>query len=128
MSSNSVFVYIARPTTKVRLRGLFDGGPLKQLLERPGALRDTGWTMETLDHAKIIRGEYLEVALGDRLTVQLYEDGMLLAKAKADADFLAWGSGRLNVEDKPRMNPLALVEFTHSFVNVYRRVLEHCDP
>jgi hypothetical protein len=129
MANPAVFVYIARPDTRVRVKNLFDAGSVKALLENPGSLRYAGWDLETRDTARIVKGEYLEVSLGDLKTIQLYEDGMLLARAKADEEFLAWGSrSGEGFEKRPRMNPLALVEVTYSFVDLYRRVLEHCDP
>lgn len=129
MSDTPIFVFTARPTSRVRLRGIFEQGPLKELIERPGTLRYAGWNMETQEQSRIIKGEYLEVALGDWKTIQLYEDGMLLAKVKADADFLAWGSrSDEGFEKRPRLNPLALIEFTYSFVDVFSRVLQHADP
>jgi hypothetical protein len=129
MSKVPLFVYTGRPVTKVRLRGLFERGALRELVERPGTLRYAGWNLETREQARIVKGEYLEVALGDWKTIQLYEDGMLLAKVKADADFLAWGSREgEGFEKHPRLNPLALIEFTYSFVEVFGRVLEHAEP
>jgi hypothetical protein len=129
MSKVPHFVYTARPTTRVRLKGLFEAGLLKEVLEKPQVLRANGWTMETQQEARIVKGEYLEIVLGDWKTIQLYEDGMLLAKVKADADFLAWGSrGDEGFEKHPRLNPLALIEFTYSFVDVFSRVLEHAEP
>ena len=75
------------------------------------------------------RGELLEVAAGDLKTIQLSEDGMLLVRAKADGDLLAWGRrGSEAFEQKPRLNPLAVIEFTYSFVEFYGRVLRHCQP
>lgn len=129
MSNTSIFVYTARPTTRVRLRGMFEQGPLKELIEKPGTLRHAGWNMETQEQSRIVKGEYIEVALGDWKTIQLYEDGMLLAKVKADADFLAWGSrSDEGFEKRPRLNPLALIEFTYSFVDVFSRAIQHADP
>ncbi len=128
MSDPSLFVYTARPTSRVRLRGIFEDGPLKQLVEHPGTLRYAGFNMETQEHARIVKGEYLEVALGDWKTIQLYEDGMLLAKVKADADFLSWGSrDDEGFERRPRLNPLALIEFTYSFTDVFSRAIKHAD-
>jgi hypothetical protein len=128
MSRTPVFVYTARPATKVRLRGLFEQGPLKNVVENPGTLRYAGWNMETGEHARIVKGEYLEIALGDWKTIQLYEDGMLLARVKADGDFLAWGTRTEGFENNPRLNTLAVIEFTYSFVDVFRRVLDHAEP
>ena len=129
MSKVPHFVYTARPTIRVRLKGLFETGPLKEVLEKPQVLRANGWTMETQQEARIVKGEYLEIVLGDWKTIQLYEDGMLLAKVRADADFLAWGSrGDEGFEKRPRLNPLALIEFTYSFTDVFSRVLEYAEP
>lgn len=129
MNKPPVFVYTARPSTRVRLRGLFERGPLKEAIEKPETLRYAGFNLETQEQARIVKGEYLEIALGDWKTIQLYEDGMLLAKVKADADFLAWGSrSDEGFEKRPRLNPLALIEFTYSFVDVFRHVLEHAEP
>ena len=77
MSRVPHFVYTARPATRVRLRGLFETGPLKELLEKPQILRDNGWSMETQQEARIVKGEYLEIVLGDWKTIQLYEDGTI---------------------------------------------------
>jgi hypothetical protein len=41
------------------------------LLENPGSLRYAGWDLETRDTARIVKGEYLEVSLGDLKTIQL---------------------------------------------------------
>ena len=129
MSNTPIFVYTARPTNRVRLRGIFEQGPLKELIEKPGTLRYAGCNMETQEQSRIVKGEYLEVALGDWKTIQLYEDGMLLAKVKADADFLAWGSrDDEGFEKRPRLNPLALIEFTYSFIDVFSRAMQHADP
>lgn len=129
MSKVPHFVYSARPTARTRLKGLFESGPLKNALESPQALRANGWTMETQQPARIVKGEYLEIVLGDVKTIQLFDDGMLLAKVKADEDFLAWGSrSGEGFEMRPRLNPLALVEFTYSFVDVFRHVIEYADP
>ena len=99
------------------------------VIERPRTLRDKGWGMETQQEARIVKGQYLEIVLGDWKTIQLYEDGMLLAKVRADDDFLAWGSrDGEGFEKHPRLNPLALVEFTYSFVDVFSGVIAHAEP
>ena len=72
MSKVPHFVYTARPSARVRLRGLFERGPLKELIENPGTLRYAGWNMETQQESRIVKGEYLEIVLGDWKTIQLY--------------------------------------------------------
>lgn len=128
-TNTPIFVFVARPVEKVRLAGLFDDGPVRGLLEKPGELRYAGWDMQTLDQARIVKGEYLEVKLAEYKTVQLYEDGMLFAKVSADGNFLGWaGSNDKPFVESPRLNPLALIEFTYSFVSLYSRIIEYLKP
>ncbi len=132
MSINTpVFVFAARPGEKVRVAGLFDDGPVGRLLEEPGGLRYAGWDLQTQDRARIVKGHYLEVKLADQKTIRLYEDGMLFARVPGDDSFLGWAASsddRKPFAEKPRLNPLSLLEFTYNFVDLYRRVAEHLHP
>lgn len=125
-----IFVFVARPAQKVKLTDLFEDGPVRKLLEHPGELRYAGWDLQTLDRARIVKGEYLEVTLADRKVVRLYEDGMLFARVPADETFLGWAASddKKPFAEQPRLNPLSLIEFTYNFVDLSRRVTEHCHP
>src|SRR5688572_18044486 len=90
-SNRPVFVFTARPHQKAKLPSLFGDGPLRKLFEEPGGLRPAGWDLQTSGTAQIVKGEYLEAALGDK-TVRLYEDGMLFARVPGDEDFLGWAA------------------------------------
>ena len=83
--------------------------------------------MQTLDAARIVEGEYLQVRNGDRKVVDLYETGVLLVRAAATDDLLAWSSAESH-PDTLRLSPLAVIEFTYSFVELYRKFIELLSP
>lgn len=93
---------------------------IRKHLENPPTLRHAGWSLETLDQARIMRGEMIRVANGDRKTIDLYRDGSLVFAGLADHKFLAWG----NSPEKQKINAVAIVEIIYSFVNFYRLVLD----
>ena len=93
-------------------------GTIKHSLEHPPILRRHGWGMETLDQAKIQRGEYVRLTNGTRKVIDLYRDGSMIFATSADENFLAWGQ-----EVSVKINPLALIEVIYSFVDLYRLVL-----
>jgi len=93
-------------------------GTVRHSLEHPPILRQHGWSMETLDQAKIQRGEYVRLTNGTRKVIDLYRDGTLVFAVSADERFLAWGE-----QGSVKINQLALIEVIYSFVNLYRLVL-----
>lgn len=124
MTTKPVFVFAAIPTPSTTFADLFSEGSVKGLLEKPGGLRQNGWDLQTLDSARIVEGEYLQVRDGDRKIINLYEHGTLLVRADATDDLLAWGSSQTH-PDTLRLNPLALLEFTYSFVALYTKLIEY---
>src|SRR5688572_31620822 len=61
------------------------------------------------------------LSLHDALPIfQLYEDGTLLVRVAADSTFLGWGQDEKEFNTRPRLNPMALIELTTSFVHLYR--------
>jgi hypothetical protein len=123
-----VYALAAAPSEPVVLRDFFESGPnsIMTLLEHPPAFRSSGWDLSTATTPRIAGGEYLEAASGDEKIVRLYEDGTLLARAAADT-FLAWPLSREQFHQNPRLNTLAIVEFTTAFVYFYRRLLGKFD-
>jgi hypothetical protein len=122
-------IYSAVPKGVAKFRDFFAPGPVWNLVQEPGELRYAGWSLRTLDRARIVRGEYLEVSNGDRKLLNLYEDGTFIAKAAADESFLGWGTqGDAEFAASPRLNPLAVIEFTYSFVDLYARLVREMDP
>jgi len=111
----------AVPLPPSELKTLFQSGEgsIRRLLERPPTVRASGWDLETGGDAQTVRGQLVRVSSGDRKTLELYRDGTLLFVCRADDWFLAWASPR----GRQRINPLALVEVTLSFMNFYHHVL-----
>jgi len=122
-------VIAARPATVAHFKDLFTTGTesITSILEKPGSFRHAGWTLETLDQARIVNGEYLEVKNGDRKTIRVYEDGTLLARVNADSSFLGWGQSAADFAKRPRLNPLAAIELVASFVHLYARLIPYLD-
>jgi hypothetical protein len=117
-----VLILSAQPSVKTRLRSLFASGPgtLKDIVEHPPTLRSSGWTVETLDTAKIVQGKFIRVTNGARKVLDLYADGTMAFAVSADQDFLAWGK-----RSAYNINPLALIEVVYSFMVLYAKVLEN---
>ena len=127
MIDQPVFIFAAIPKERTRFKDFFADGPVKTLLEKPGELRYAGWDLQTLDQARIVKGEYLEVRNGDRKILDLYEDGTFLARALATDDFLGHGSPEKAIPNI-RVNSLALIEFSYSFVRFYAQAIEFLEP
>lgn len=97
---------------------------VSKLLENPPQLRYGGWGMETEDRSRIIGGEFRRVKSDEYKVIDLYRDGTLIFACRADEALLCWGQ---NYRHK-NINPLALVETTYMFFNLYGKILEDLDP
>jgi hypothetical protein len=60
---------------------------------------------------------------GDRKLLRVYQDGTVLFRVAADADFLGWGVEERVFQRSPRLNPVAVAELHASFVYFYREML-----
>jgi len=118
------YVMSAIPLATTRFPDLFESGhdSIMVWLERPGAFRRSGWDLATGDQARIVGGQYLEVASGSEKLIHLYEDGTLLLKAAADS-FLAWPLDPEEFKQRPRLNTLGIIELTAAFVHFYKRLI-----
>lgn len=124
-----LYIIIAKPLGSCKINNFFsaDVGGVKHLLEHPGGLRYAGWDLETLDNAMLVKGEYYEVVNGDRKKIHLYEDGTLVVRVSANQNFLGWGRNSDSFLDSPRLNPVALIEFTYNFIYFYSRLISFFD-
>lgn len=122
------YVLSAIPLATTRFPDLFESGPesIMTLLEAPPAFRPHGWDLGTGGQARIVGGQYLEVASGNRKVIQLFEDGTLLLKAAADS-FLAWPRDPDQFKERPRLNTLGIIELTTVFVHFYKRLLSRLE-
>lgn len=78
--------------------------------------------------ARIVNGEYLEVASAERKRIRVYEDGSVLVRVSGDEDFLSWGQNTNNFDQAPRLNTLSLIEFTLNFCKLCSRLVELMEP
>lgn len=121
LKDERVLVLSAQPVEKARLQSIFASGKgtLKSIVEHPPTLRRSGWSVETLDTAKIVQGRFIRVTNGTRKVLDLYADGTMIFAVSANTDFLAWGK-----RSPYNINPLALIEVVFSFMALYAKVLE----
>lgn len=121
LSRARTITFSAYPNEPGELKTVFltTEGSIRNHLEHPPILRRSGWSLETLDQAKIMRGEMVRVANGDRKVIDLYRDGTLVFVGLANHNFLAWGDS----PQKQKINSVAIVEVVYNFVNFYKLVL-----
>jgi len=74
--------------------------------------------MSTGDQARTVKGEYLEIGYPDWKMIRVYQDGPVILRAAADHELLCWGREEPQFLERPRVNPVALVELTYSFVKL----------
>jgi len=127
MTSQPTYVLAAAPREKAKLRNLFQSGPgtIMELMQNPGYTRASGWDLRTLDDPRIVEGKFLEVGYSDYKLIRTYEDGTVVLRAAADHSLLGWGREEIQFEQKPRLNPVALIELTYHFALFYRALLAH---
>jgi hypothetical protein len=123
-----VFLYSMTPRSKTAYKQFFEPGDLKKIIEDPGQIRRAGWDLTTGDRARIVNGEYLEVASAERKRIQVYEDGSVLVRVSGDEDYLSWGQNSKTFDQAPRLNTLSLVEFTLNFCRLCSRLVELMEP
>lgn len=123
-----VFIYSMTPRGRTAYKQFFEPGNLKEIIEQPGQIRHAGWDLTTRDRARIVNGEYLEVASAERKRIQVYEDGSVLVRVSGDEDYLSWGQNTNNFDQAPRLNTLSLIEFTLNFCKLCSRLVELMEP
>ena len=94
-------------------------------MQNPGYTRASGWDLRTLDDPRIVGGEFLEVGYSDYKLIRTYEDGTVVLRAAADYSLLGWDREEAQFTQKPRLNPIALIELTYHFALFYRAILAH---
>jgi hypothetical protein len=117
----------ASPTTPTSIPSIFRPDEVKQLLQNPPETRHSGFNLATYDVPRIDKGEMYTVSNGDRKRLDLYPDGTLVAYATF-ADFLGWPRDAVQFPEYPKINSLALIEFTFDFAQLYERILDFVDP
>ena len=123
-----IFIYSMVPLQTTSYKNFFETGPIKSLLENPGQLRYAGWDLTTNGAAKIIKGEYFELTSAERKRIQVYEDGSVFVRVSADNDYLSWGMNDSNFRETPRLNTLALIEFSLNFCRLCSALTKFMEP
>jgi hypothetical protein len=124
--SEPLFHLAAAPKAQVQVPTLTRASGVRQFLEQPPYARWSGWNLITLERAELAPGPRLHIQNGKRKFFDLYADGAFTAIGTFDG-FL--GVGRWDFSQRPKINGLAIVEFTHEFVSFYERLLhEYVDP
>lgn len=123
-----VFIYSMVPLQTTAYKDFFEARPLKSLLENPGQLRSAGWDLTTNDHARIVKGDYVELTSSERKRIQVYEDGSLFVRVLGDNNYLSWGLSDTNFRETPRLNTLALIEFSFNFCRLCSQLATYMEP
>lgn len=121
-----LFYLAAAPKEQIQVPTLTREQGVRQFLENPPSARDAGWNLLTLERAELASGPRLHIQNGKRKLIDLYADGTLTAIGTFD-HFLGWGQWEF--AQRPKVNGLAVVEFTYEFVSFYQRLLhEYIEP
>lgn len=97
------------------IKDLFDANSkIIKLLESPPNMRRMGWDLQTLDRAKPVGGDFLELTNGKRKLLRLYRDGQFIFAA--GMDFFGHGVNK-GEETDPNFNLLSVTELIQNFVN-----------
>jgi hypothetical protein len=123
-----VFIYSMVPLQSTSYKNFFEDGALKSLLENPGQLRSAGWDLATNGRARIVRGDYIELVGADRKRIQVYEDGSVFVRVSADNDYLSWGVNDSVFREMPRLNTLAVIEFSLNFCKLCSSLTTYMGP
>ena len=92
---------------------------IRRTLEHPRKLGFGGWDMNTSDHSELVGGKLLRVKSDRYKIVDLYRDGTLTLVCSAGSELLGFG----NSFGEGKINPLALVEITYMFFDLYTAVI-----
>jgi hypothetical protein len=121
-----LYVLGAAPRDQVQVPTLTRDHGVRQVLEQPPYERYEGWNLVTLERAEMRSGPRLHIQNGRRKFIDLHADGTLTAIGTFNG-FLGWG--RWDFDERPKVNGLAVVEFTYEFVSVYERLLhQYIEP
>lgn len=114
---------IFRPQPNV-VKNLFAGkdSPITNLIENPPHFRYAGWDLQTLDQAKPVAGEFLQVTNGDRKILRVYRDGQIVFAG--DENFIGFGVNKEN-QVNFSVNVLAIAEIIANFVNFTQELSKH---
>jgi hypothetical protein len=116
----------AAPAQPAAITDLFRSEEVRTILERPPVTRHEGFNVLTYERALIVDGERFVID-ASRKHLELHKDGSFIAVATF-ADFLGWPRDGAGFAGNPKVNSLALIEFSYDFFKTYEAILDHLDP
>jgi hypothetical protein len=121
-----VLIVGAAPTAPASIPTIFRNDDVRRTLEHPPVTRHDGFNILTYERAQIVEGEKLRIDAW-RKRLELYRDGTFLAIGTF-ADLLGWPRAGDQFAQNPKVNPLALIEFTYDVIKTYDALLDNVEP
>lgn len=116
----------AAPTQSATIPDLFRSDAVRTILEHPPVTRHEGFNILTYERAQIVEGERLVIEAW-RKRLELFKDGTFVALGTF-SDLLGWPRDGDEFAGNPKINSLALIEFTYDFFKTYDAILDHVEP
>jgi hypothetical protein len=116
----------AAPTAPVSIPELFRSEDVKQLIEHPPVTRHDGFNIINYERAVIEDGDHYVIDAW-RKRIELYKDGTFIALGTF-SELLGWPRDEEDFVRNPKVNSLALIEFTHDFFKTYDAILDYVEP
>ena len=114
------------PDRPASIPDLFRSDVVRRIIENPPVSRHNGFNILTYERATIVDGERYVIGAW-RKRLELHKDGTFIALATF-SDLLGWPREGAEFAENPKINSLALVEFTFDWVKTYNALLDHLDP
>jgi hypothetical protein len=116
----------AAPLQVAEIESLFRSPEAQAVLEHPPVTRQNGFNILTLERAQIVEGERLVIEAW-RKRLELFRDGTFIALGTF-SDLLGWPREGAEFVGNPKVNSLALIEFTYDFFKTYEALLDLVTP
>jgi hypothetical protein len=116
----------AAPLQAAEIESLFRSPEAQAVLEHPPVTRQNGFNILTFERAQIVEGERLVIEAW-RKRLELFRDGTFIALGTF-SDLLGWPREGAGFVGNPKVNSLALIEFTYDFFKTYEALLDLITP
>jgi len=116
----------AAPAQPASIPNLFRGEDVRRIIEHPPATRENGFNILNYERAEIVDGDHYAIDAW-RKRIELYKDGTFIAIGTF-SELLGWPRDNDDFLRNPKVNSLALIEFTHDFLKTYNALLSFVEP
>ncbi|HET8895355.1 MAG TPA: hypothetical protein VFM96_14780 [Gaiellaceae bacterium] len=114
------------PAQPASIPTLFRSDEVRTIIEHPPVTRHEGFNILTYERAEIVEGDRIVIDAW-RKRLELYKDATFVALGTF-AELLGWPRDTAAFTRNPKINSLALIEFTYDFFKTYAAVLDHVEP